>query len=72
MLFLIIVKKALNGEDVVISKAGKPLVRLVSYEELPESVTTGLLEGQILIAAVMPKHSEISLTITKTHSIECS
>ena len=45
-----LVEKALNGEDVVISKAGKPLVRLVPYEQLPEPVTTGLLEGQILIA----------------------
>ncbi len=44
-----LVEKALSGEDVVISKAGKPLVRLVPYEELPEPVTIGLLERQILI-----------------------
>ncbi len=44
-----LVEKALNGEDVVISKAGKPLVRLVPYEKLPEPVILGLLEGQILI-----------------------
>ena len=45
-----LVEQALDGEDVVISKAGKPLVRLVPYEELPEPVTLGILEGQIHIA----------------------
>ena len=45
-----LVEKALKGEDVVISKAGKPLVRLVPYEELPEPVTIGLLENRIIIA----------------------
>lgn len=44
-----LVEKALKGEEVVISKSGKPLVRLVPYEEQPEPVTIGLLEGQIFI-----------------------
>ena len=42
-----LVEHALNGEDVVISKAGKPLVRLIPYEEHPEPLVTGLLKGQI-------------------------
>jgi prevent-host-death family protein len=45
-----LVDKALEGEDVVISRAGKPLVRLVPYEELPEPLKFGLLKGRIQIA----------------------
>ena len=44
-----LVDKALEGEDVVISRAGKPLVRLVPYEEIPEPLKFGLLKGQIQI-----------------------
>lgn len=45
-----LVEQALKGEDVVISKAGKPLVRLVPYEEAPEPIKIGLMKGQIRIA----------------------
>ena len=44
-----LVEQALDGEDVVISKAGKPLVRLVPYEETPEPLVFGHLKGQISI-----------------------
>ncbi len=46
-----LVEKALEGEDIVISKAGKPLVRLVPYESKPLPVVTGTLKGRIKIAA---------------------
>lgn len=45
-----LVDKALEGEEVVISRAGKPLVRLVPYEEMPEPLKFGLLKGRIQIA----------------------
>ena len=44
-----LVKKALEGESVVIAKAGKPVVRLVPVEVLPPR-KPGRLRGQIVLA----------------------
>jgi len=45
-----LVEKALNGEEVVIAKAGKPAVRLVKIEEERPRRQLGLLKGQIWLA----------------------
>lgn len=44
-------EKALNGETVIIAKAGKPLVRLVPFEHAPEPRIPGKYKGQIDMAA---------------------
>ena len=46
-----LVKSALEGEDVVIAKAGTPLVRLVPYQKQTAPRTPGRLKGCIRIAA---------------------
>ena len=45
-----LVDAALTGEDVVIARAGKPLVRLVPVEPPPEPRRLGLDAGRIVIA----------------------
>lgn len=44
-----LVEKALEGEEVILAKAGKPLVRLVPYEEKSEPLKIGLMAGKITI-----------------------
>ena len=45
-----LIQKALDGEEVVIAKAGKPLVELVPYTVAEKQIKYGLLKGQISIA----------------------
>jgi len=47
-----LVEKALRGEEVIIGKAGKPVVRLVpySYETSPRTLGAGHWRGQIWLA----------------------
>ena len=45
-----LVEKALNGEEVVIAKAGKPAVKLVRIDDAPPKRQLGLLKGQIWLA----------------------
>ena len=42
-----LVEQALNGEDVVIARAGKPLVRLVPFQKTKQARRPGRLKGQI-------------------------
>ena len=44
-----LIQKALDGEEVVIAKAGKPLVELVPYAAEKKQIKFGLLKGQISI-----------------------
>jgi prevent-host-death family protein len=44
-----LIEKALEGEEVVIAKAGKPVVRLVPYTEKVKPVRYGSLKGKITI-----------------------
>lgn len=46
-----LVQQALNGEDVVIARAGKPLVRLVPFQEPRQPRRPGRLKGQIQMSA---------------------
>lgn len=53
-----LIELALHGEEVVISKSGKPLVRLVPYEDTHVERKPGRLKGKIKIAKdfdVLPK-----------------
>jgi len=44
-----LIEAALSGEEVVIAKAGTPVVRLVSVEQKPK-LRLGLMKGKIKIA----------------------
>ena len=46
----VLVKKALAGEDIIISKAGKPLVKLVPLDVDDRPRIPGRFKGQIKIA----------------------
>jgi prevent-host-death family protein len=45
-----LIQEALAGEEVVICKAGIPLVRLAPYKSTAAPRTPGLLKGQIWMA----------------------
>ena len=45
-----LIEKTLNGEDIVIAKAGKPVVKLVTYKEKLKPRKPGLLKGKIWIS----------------------
>lgn len=45
-----LVKSALEGEEIVIAKAGTPLVRLVPYQKRKTPRIPGRLKGRISIA----------------------
>jgi len=45
-----LIERALAGEEVIIGKAGKPLVKLVRYQRSEEKRQPGALKGQIKIA----------------------
>ena len=44
-----LIEKTLNGEDIVIAKAGKPIAKLVKYKEKLQPRKPGLLKGKISI-----------------------
>lgn len=44
-----LIEKTLNGEDIVIAKAGKPIVKLVTYKEKLKPRKIGLLKGKIFV-----------------------
>ena len=45
-----LIERALAGEEVIIGKAGKPVVKLVWYQRNEEQRRPGALKGQIKIA----------------------
>ncbi|BFM40789.1 type II toxin-antitoxin system Phd/YefM family antitoxin [Synechocystis sp. LKSZ1] len=45
-----LIESVLAGEDVIISRAGKPLVRLVAYEGVSQPRRAGVWKGQLEIA----------------------
>ena len=44
-----LIQKALDGEEVVIAKSGRPLVELVPYPTEKKQIKFGMLKGQISI-----------------------
>lgn len=53
-----LIESVLEGEDVVISREGKPLVRLIRYEAELEPRTPGAWEGRVWIADDFDDESE--------------
>ena len=45
-----LIEKVLAGEEVIIGKAGKPVVKLVRYQRSEEKRQPGALKGKIKIA----------------------
>ena len=45
-----LIEKVMSGKEVIIGKAGKPVARLVRYEQRCESRTPGALLGKIHMA----------------------
>ena len=45
-----LVQAVLDGEDVVIARAGRPVVRLVQFQEVQTPREPGRLKGQIRMA----------------------
>ena len=44
-----LIEKAVAGEEIIIAKAGKPLVRLTALKPPPRKSRIGFLKGQITI-----------------------
>ncbi|MDF1554497.1 MAG: type II toxin-antitoxin system prevent-host-death family antitoxin [Deferrisomatales bacterium] len=45
-----LIEQVLNGQEVVIGRAGKPVARLVPFDQRATPRTPGVLRGQIIIA----------------------
>ena len=45
-----LVESALAGEEIIIAKAGKPLVRLIPYQENQQPRTPGGWEGKVIMS----------------------
>ena len=45
-----LIQMAENGEDVVIARAGKPVVRLTKLEPVKKPIVFGLMKGEIWVA----------------------
>lgn len=46
-----LVERAAAGEEIIISRAGRPVARLCSLEPAARKITFGLLEGAVEIGA---------------------
>lgn len=53
-----LIEKTLNGEDVVIAKAGKPVAKLVPYKKAPKPRTPGLWKGKVWMAPDFDEEDE--------------
>lgn len=53
-----LIEQVLQGQEVVIAKAGKPVVKLVSYKEKKKPRVPGLLKGKIWISDDFNDESE--------------
>lgn len=45
-----LIKSAANGEEIIICKAGKPMVKLVQYNSKQQKRKPGYWEGKVTIA----------------------
>ena len=46
-----LIERTKNGEDVIISKAGQPVAKLVAYKEKQKPRKFGILKGKIWISS---------------------
>ena len=44
-----LVEKAANGEEFIIAKAGKPMVKVVPYKDIPAAPRIGFMKGKVTI-----------------------
>lgn len=56
------VQQALAGEEVVIAKAGRPLVRLMPVQDQRRPRTAGFLQGQAVVTAALKADFEDDIT----------
>lgn len=47
--FAKLVERAVDGEDIIVAKAGKPQVRLVPIVEKPKTRTPGIDKGKVFV-----------------------
>lgn len=45
-----LVDRAASGEEIVIAKSGRPMARLIAYQQAPPRRTPGRWKGQVWIA----------------------
>ena len=45
-----LLQRVLNGEEIIIAKAGKPVARLTRYIQAPKQRIPGSADGQIIIS----------------------
>jgi prevent-host-death family protein len=45
-----LIERVLKGEEIILSRAGKPVAKLVPYQGLPRPRTPGSMRGEIWIA----------------------
>ncbi|EGV19517.1 type II toxin-antitoxin system Phd/YefM family antitoxin [Thiocapsa marina] len=45
-----VVEQASQGQDIIITRMGKPVVRITRYEPTPSNQRLGLFQGQLRIA----------------------
>lgn len=53
-----LVDKTLDGDDIVIARAGKPLVRLVPYNQRKKERKPGRLKGKITFPSNFEKNNQ--------------
>lgn len=53
-----LIEKVLQGEDVIIKKSNKPIVKLVMVDELKNKRKLGSAKGNIIIADDFDEHLE--------------
>jgi prevent-host-death family protein len=53
-----LVKQVLNGEEIIIAKAGEPVALLVPYKEEKQKRKPGLWKGKVWIADDFDEESE--------------
>ncbi|MFP4564361.1 MAG: type II toxin-antitoxin system Phd/YefM family antitoxin [Spirochaetia bacterium] len=53
-----LIEQALEGEEVIIAKAGKPVARLIPYTEKAKPIRYGSLQGKIIIPDDFDEYTE--------------
>lgn len=46
-----LLRRVMNGEEIIIAKAGKPIAILSAFEEIPQTRVPGIDAGKVTIAA---------------------
>lgn len=60
-----LIKSAANGEEIIICKAGKPMVKLVQYNSKQQKRKPGYWEGRVVIKEDFDKLPESFINLMK-------